>query len=347
MKNLESLSDEQLVMYARKNMPVYRRLISKVGSFFRALMGRNIRQVALAGDVTIDVSDLRGNIKSVDKLRLSNFKAPNFSKLRASIKVLQETDALDELTYIVDRLEASPSAKMKAEAKKLRVVLDGMIDTFNSSLELLENLANAHVPAEVGAVFKDAERTVNNRLSSHLGKNVSADSSILVGAENDSIDFARYFYLEDYVQQRLVLIVTCSLTPVGKEYVMSRHVTTETRIQPPFNYEPGPSVSDISSAIKDEMSLHGVLAEVAKVPLNVDRKRITNAISRFPGVVGVEVGDEDIRVRVKSRRQQQFKDIFAALVSDTDVKAQLGRKYRLNGEYDADDTAWVFTIVSK
>jgi hypothetical protein len=347
MKNLDALSDEQLLAYVQGNVPKYRKILAKVRSFYTALFGK-LKFTSLAGDVTIDVSELgTTSVKVGSKLRLSNYKAPSFQKMKTNIAILHDTDALDELTYSVERLESSSSTKIKAQAKQLRVILDGMIDTYNAALDVLDGLANKHLPQEAGDVFASAQRAVNTLFTSREGKKVDVESSMLIGSEKDAIDFCQYFYLEELTGQKLVLIVTCSLSPVGSEFVMSRHVTTQNRIQPPFNFDTGPSVTDVKYAITEELAMHDIMAQVAKVTLNVDSKRITNAISKIPGVVDLEIGTDTIRVNVTSRRQQQYKDIFAALVSDTDVKKTLGRKFRLNGEYDADTTSWVFSVVSR
>lgn len=347
MNHLDKLSDEELVKYANKRMPVYRRLMSRAKSFLTGLLGRGVMR-ATAGDYTIDVGG-DGEVRGAGKIRLSNFKAPSFTKLKQHVTALQESDALDELTYIVNRLNSSESKVMKAEAKRMYPMLQAMMEAFNTSMEALERIADKHVPVEVANVFQDAAKITNAIMAAYAEEeNVDLLANVLVGSNDDRIDFVQYFDVTEYTENRLFVIVTCSLTAVGNEYVMSRHVTVQDRFQAPFSYDVGEATTDITKSVKTALATHGVIAAIGALTLKIDETRIKRALSKLDFVKSVEFAPKAISVYVKGNKKtfDQEKEIFAVLSADTDIRRMLGRSKRLISKF-TEDKFWQFTVNSQ
>ncbi|AGS82069.1 hypothetical protein O152_gp293 [Pseudomonas phage PaBG] len=346
MKHLEKLTEEQLLEHAKKQMPLYRRLLARATSFLGGLFGKG-RQVATAADVQISVDGMGG--RQVGKLTLSNFKAPSFNKLKSHVTALQESDAIDELDYIVSRLAKSENTKMKAEAKRMLPMLVAMQEAFNDAHEALESIADKHLPAEVGNVFQAADKHVTEFMREYTGDaKVEVPANVLVGAEDDHIDFVQYFELTEFVEQRIYLMVTCSLTAVGNEYVMSTHVTSQDRFQGPMSYDIGEATQDVGKAMRQELAVQGVIVTTGAIKLKVDEKRVTNALKRLPFVTDVKVAPKAINVWVKGnkRTHDQEKEIFAIISSDSDVRTQLGRSRRLVSNF-TEDKHWQFTVTAR
>lgn len=347
MNHLDKMNDEELLGYARKRMPLYRRLMSRAKSFLTSLLGRGAMK-ATAADYKVDVSG-DGKLKSGGSIKLSNFKAPSFTKLKQHISALQDSDALDELTYIVGRLNSSENKLMKAEAKRMMPMLQAMTEAFNNSLEALENIADKHIPVEVADVFAEAEKAVTVIMAAYAeDEKIDLLGSVLVGSEDDHIDFVQYFDVTEYTENRLQVVITCSLTAVGSEYVMSRHVTVLDRFQGPFAYDVGEATTDIAKSVKSALAVHGVIANIGALTLKIDETRIQRALNKLDFVTKVEFAPKAISVYVKGNKKtfDQEKEIFAVLSSDTDIRRMLGRSKRLISTF-TDDKFWQFTVNSR
>lgn len=349
MKHLDGLTDDQLLEFAQKRMPLYRRLMARTKSFLSGLFGMG-SESATAADYKIDVNGDQG-LKQGGQITLTNFKAPSFEKMREHVTALQESDAVDELTFIVDRLSKSENVKMQAEAKRMYAILDALTKTFNRSLEALENIADKHLPVEVARIFESADATVSEMMKAYTGDtNIEVPINVLVGCEDDRIDFVQYFDVTEFANDRMWIVVTCSLTAVGSEYVMSRHVTIQDRFQGPMSYDVGEAVveKDMAKSVKSLLAIHGIVAMTGALPLKLDEKRITTALKRLDFVKDIKIAPKAINVWVKFNKKtfEQEKEIFAVLSSDADIRKLLGRSKRLYSQF-TDDKHWQFSVVSR
>lgn len=349
MINLDTMSDEEVLAYAQKQMPRYRLVLSRMRSFVMGLFGRNSATAASGSYEKIDINSLGDGVKTAGKISLTNFKAPSFSKLKKHIAALQESDTIDELEAIIDRLSASKNPSIQSQAKSMITMLASMQREFNAAQEGLEEVADAHVPKEIAEIFEGAMTVANRVINSYAEPKTPIKLSALlqVGAEDDRIDFCYYMDATEFVDRKMWIIVTCALSKVGEEYLLSRHVTVQDRFQAPMHYDFGVATNDIEKALLHALAEEGVLAQLSKVKLKVDSTRITNALKRLPFFKSAEVEDDEILVYVKNNKQvaAQQVEIFATLTTDTDIRRLLGRTKRLHYTWDADH--WVYSVSSR
>lgn len=347
--DFESLSNEELLAYIKERTPTYRKVISKVTSFCKALTRRGSKLVSLsASDVTLDVSGTGNTGKSGGRVvKVETFRAPNFARLRSSIEVLENTQELDELSQIISIMESRNAKALKSDLKAFSKLYDSMLDAYNTAFSVLEDMAEKVMPTEISNVVIESQKAIQERLKSYKSDNDNPDTSILIGTKGDIIAFSYYTHLDESVGQKLVLVVTCQLKPVRNEYLLTKHVTTLTRILPPFQYSVGPVTNNVRAALLEEMDMHNVLAELSKVELKkVDATTIKAAMETLGYVNDVDVTSDSIVVKVSKAKQDQFKELFARIGANKDVKRLVGTKNRLNGELNKKHE-WVFTIVGR
>lgn len=349
MNNLDRYSDEQLLAFAKKRMPVYRKALVSAMSFLKGLFGNGFR--ATAGDVVVDIGSKGEGIKRGGAVSVRKFKAPNFKTLRKHVSALEESDTIDELEYIIDRLSRNSTASIRNEAKKLSPIRDALVEAYNTSFEALENIADQHIPSEVSLFVTAANKALEDILTAYVGKPQDVEPTILVGSEADRIDFCMYYDVSDHVKDSLWVVLTCSLIPVNGEYTLESHLNYTDRFSAPLSYDIGQKVDKVANlmpAIRDMMAIHGMNAVVGAIKLKIDATRLTKGLQRLPFVTDVKISDKAVNVWVRFNKNTvaQEKEIFAMIASDTDVKRQLGRSKRLVSEF-TDDHHWRFSIVSR
>lgn len=348
MNKFQNMSDAELLAFANQRMPFYRRSFARVRSFLVGLLGRSQRKVATAGDYVVDVSGTDG-VKGGGRIKLASFKAPNFTKLRQHVSALQESDAMDELSDLIDALKKSENKVVKAQAAKMLPMLNTMLETFNDALEALENIADKHLPSEVAVVFAAADKAATDIMRAYTGdESLELDAGVLIGAEEDHLDFVQYYDVSSHIESRLYIYITCSLNSAGGEYVMSRHVTVLDRFQAPMNYDIGEETNDLAKSIKQQLAIHGVVAATSTVELKVDATRLRTSLKKLPFVSKVEVTPKSIDVYVKGHKRtfEEEKELFALLSTDTDIRRMMGRSRRLISNF-TDDNYWQFTVGSR
>lgn len=342
---LERMSNEELLRYINSRKPRYRRLLSSAVSFVRGLLGRS-RIAATAGDYTVDVSGA-GGIKGQGKLSLKNFKAPNFAKLKQAFAALDGSDDIDELKYTIDRFNDSDNRTFKAAAKQLQVQYEALRDAFNDAFDLLENIADKHLPIEVAREFSASQVSVQSVLKAYNGEDVTVESEVLVAGDSAELDFVQYTNIEDVIGEPMLIAVTCRLSPVGSDYIFSTHVNLIERFQAPTTFAIGEQTTNVAETIRKELALHGIVATIGSLKINADPVRLQRLLNRLPFVSKVELDDDAIYVSVEgdSEDADQGKEIFALLRNFKDIKTQIGRTKRLF--YRFEGGRWMFTLGGK
>lgn len=350
MNNLDHMSDLEVLAYAQKRMPLWRSMLFRTKSFLNGLLGRG-RTVAIASE-KININDMAdGHLRKTGTITLSRFKAPSFRKLKNAFNTLQQSDQIDDMQNTADRLSKATDPKVKQGAKSIIALVAQMVETYNDAMELIEGVAEANLPQEVGEVVKEAIAAANAIVQAYTDKkgkvDLSEGSNLLIGAEDDRIDFCLYLDATEWVEKRMFIIVTCSLTAVGSEWIMSRHVTIQDRFQAPMHYDFGVATNDVAKSIRFEMASEGVLAVMDTIKLKVDQTRITNALSALSFFKAVEFDERTIRVYVKNNKKlpAQEKELFATLAADSDIRSMIGRTKRLFSEWEGDH--WKFTVSSR
>lgn len=350
MINFDHMSDAEVIAYAKSRMPVWRKLLSRTKSFLNGLLGRG-RNTAIASE-KINITDMAdGKLCNAGSITLARFKAPSFRKLKNAFSTLQASDQIDDMQHTADALAKVSDPTLQSSAKSILAIVTTMIETFNEALELVENVAEANVPQEVGDVIKEAFAAANAIVQAYTDKKGKVDladgSNLLIGAEDGRIDFCLYMNATEWVERRMYIIITCSLSAVGNEWIMSRHVAIQERFQAPMHYDFGVATNDIAKSIRFAMAAEGVVAVMGTVKLNIDQTRVTNALKSLSFFKSVEFEDKAIHVYVKNNKKSpaQEKEIFATLTADTDIRALIGRTKRLFSEWNEDH--WVFTVAAR
>lgn len=351
MINLDQMSDAEVLAYAQRQMPMWRKLLSRTKSFLNGLLGRG-RSVAIASE-KININDMAdGHLRKTGTITLSRFKAPSFRKLKNAFNTLQQSDEIDNMENTAKRLSRATDPAVKQGAKSIIAIVYQMVEAYNEAMDLIESVAEASLPQEVADVVKEATAAANAIVQAYTDKKGTVDlsegSNLLIGAEDDRIDFCLYLNATEWVDKRMYVIVTCSLTTVGNEWVMSRHVTIQERFQAPMHYDFGVATTDIAKSIRFAMAAEGVIAVMGTVKLtNVDHTRITNALKPLPFYKSVEFEDKAIHVYVKNNKKvaTQEKELFTVMAGDTDIRSLIGRTKRLFSEWNEDH--WTFTVASR
>ncbi|MNQ34126.1 hypothetical protein D3C85_475770 [compost metagenome] len=348
MNRFDGATSEELLKFAQTELPGYRKLLSRLRSFVMGLFGRTAATAASYD--TIDINALGDGVKKGGtKISLTNFKAPSFSKLKGHIATLQASDRIDMLEEWIDACEKDPSKEVKAAAKGAIPLLVALQHQFNAAQEAIEGLADKHIPKEIADIFAEAQAAADKIITSYVesAKPIVLPAILQVGAEDDRIDFCYYMEATEFVERKMWIIVTCGLTNMGGEYVMTRHVTVQDRFQAPMNYDFGVATTDIPKSILHALAEEGVLAAMSTVKLKVDQTRITTALRRLTFVKDVEFQGDEIHVHVKNNKQvaNQQTEIFAVLTTDTDIRRLLGRTKRLF--YVWDENHWVYSVSSR
>lgn len=348
MNRFENATSDELLAFAQREMPAYRKLLSRLRSFVMGMFGR--QSATAANYDTIDINALGDGVrKGGSKINLTNFKAPSFTKLKKHVAILQASDRIDELEAWVDAAEKDPSAAVKQAAKGMIAILTSLQHEFNAAQDALEEIADKHIPKEIAAVFEEAHAQASKIITSYADspKAINLEALLQVGTEDERIDFCYYMECTDYVERKMWIIVTCALTKVGEEYIMSRHVTVQDRFQAPMMYDFGVATTDIEKSMLHALAEEGVLAAMATLKLKVDETRITTSLKRLAFVKSVDFGEREINVHVKNNKQvfDQQKEIFAVLTTDTDIRRMLGRTKRLHASWETDH--WQFVISSR
>lgn len=346
MNRFENATSDELLAFAQKEMPAYRKLLSRLRSFVMGIFGRQAAIAASYDTISVDGDFVH---KTGSKINLTNFKAPSFTKLKKHIAILQASDRIDMLEEWVDAAERDPSPELKQAAKGMIAMLESLQHNFNKAQEAIEGVADKHIPKEIAAVFEEAHKAASSIITSYAesAKAIDLPAILQVGAEDERIDFCYYMECTEFVERKLWIIVTCALTKVGEEYLLSRHVTVQDRFQAPMMYDFGVATTDIPKATLHALAEEGVLAAMSTVKLNLDQTRITTQLKRLPFFKSAEVEERELHVHVKNNKQDaaQQKEIFAVLTTDTDIKKLLGRTKRLF--YTWEDNHWVYTVSSR
>lgn len=352
MNRFDGATSEELLKFAQTELPGYRKLLSRLRSFVMSIFGRTAATAASYD--TIDINALGDGVKSGGrKINLTNFKAPSFAKLKGHIATLQASDRIDMLEEWIDACEKDPSKEVKAAAKGAIPLLVGLQHQFNAAQEAIEALADKHLPKEIAEIFEEAHAAANKIITSYVEseKAIELPAIVQVGAEDDRIDFCYYMECTEFVERKMWIIVTCGLTNVGGEYLLTRHVTVQDRFQAPMNYDFGVATTDIPKSILHALAEEGVLAAMSTVKLKVDQTRITTALKRLSFFKNVDFEGDEIHVYVKNpqvkpkQQAEQQIEIFAVLTTDTDIRRLLGRTKRLY--YVWENNHWVYSVSSR
>lgn len=334
MSKYSHLSDEELYAQYKKNLPRYRKMISKLTGLLKSFFGRVFS--AIAADSIIDVSGSDGG-STGESLRITGFKAPSKAKLKQYLEALDLVDALDVIDETYNRLKNSSNPALKKQAPEIKRTLDALNKAYNEALSALTDVTNKSIPDNVGKIFKEAEEALKS-----IDEKGAADVFVYVGAkEGRGVHFTQILDISDWERESetpiLAVVVTAALEEEDDSYTMHVYVNVHDRNVLPFRYNLGKEiegnsinaiVKELPTAISFELALHNVVAVVAPAPLaGIDATEITDLLTGIEGVSGVSVLDNAIEVEIPSDSRDVITPVLRILNTYRPIKKLLSQGY--------------------
>lgn len=346
MNHLANLTDEQLLAHSKKRMPEYRRLLARLRSLFSRLTGRFLSTASSFGDVRVmDVGGTDGKVK------IKEFKAPNFKTLKRHLSVLAESDTIDELEYTVERFHRSDSAAMRTHAKELRNILNSLIEEYNGAADAVEAIADKHIPTAVTEYFDRANKELLSFLRTTTSEPVELAPLVHVGSDDDTVVFACYHDLTEYATSPTWLVFSATLVLQDKEATFAEELTIMDKYRIPTGFAPEavPQRSAFGTHLRTELAVHGMSKATGTLTLDVNEDLIKKDLKKLAFVKHVKIvnGEIETQIYAKNRNDKELvKDVFAVLVANPEVRSIMRKKKaRLDYTYDEERNAWIFRLV--
>ncbi len=350
MNNLQKLSDEQLLKHVEKRMPEYRKLLARLRGFMQ-LLGSKLGGVFKANASSfadVEVIDVNGEGGSI---HVKEFKAPNFKTLKRHLNVLAESDTIDELEYITERLQRSDSAAVRTKAKQLVGVLNALVVDYNEAFDAVEAIANKHIPASVAAYFDEANKELLSFLKTTTDSKVNLAPTIHVGSEDSKVVFACYHKLTEYANSPTWIVFSASLEVNDTSATFFRELTVLDKYIAPTLFTPDvlPKGVHFGIHLRRQLAAHGVAKLTSSIGFDVDESRVTKELKKLAFVTGVTFEDGEIAVRIRKEKRSDkdlVKDVFTLLVATPEVRSAMRKKKaRLDYEFNEETGSWVFRLV--
>lgn len=235
---------------------------------------------------------------------LTKFTAPDrdhIVKHHGYLKKAREYQ--DELNYMILRLKDSTDKEDKALLKTLIAHKKQMEEKKEKAQDVLEDLANRHVPTELDKASIALEEHVIDMVGDKVAE--TAGAQWFITTTDDSIDFSYYLtlHLPDQnaheLETHLVLTGRINETPNG--FIMRVFLTSMNQFRLPGHYDLGTKIAftsqiTMANAIKREanrlLSTLGVVAALSKNKLHTTTRQLREAgITKLKHVIDLRVQD--------------------------------------------------------
>lgn len=271
-------------------------------------------------DVTGDVSGKRANIIQDHSVELSKFSAPPRETLVKNHSYLKKArEYQEEMDYLITRLKESTDKDDKALLKTLSEHRKLMNAKKDKAQDVLESLAERHVPRELAKAAEALEDHVIKLLGSEEG----IGAQWFITQESDNLDFTFFLHapIKDHHKNHLdvYLALTGRVQETAKGYVMRVFITSMNKFKLPGHYELGERINftsqqTMSNALKREanrlMAKQGLVAALSTNKLDVTTRQLRNAgINKLKHVIDLRVQGNAIYLLLSD-------------VSDADIERQ-------------------------
>src|SRR5690606_15054700 len=350
---LKNMSDEELLSYYEKRVPLYRRALARLTSLIRNVFGRLFKATAAS---TINISGGGGGpVSGSGTLQVDAFRAPSQKKLQEYIDVLDQIDFIEELGYFLERAKASGTKVMMDRGREAARLYNAMVDAYETAIEEMTKIAEGHVPDSVGALFKEVSKILNKRAKA--GNENEPDYYLHVGVKGDDTDFVYNADLTDWArtteEDKLLLVTTVRVTPESDSFRVRVFVNVLDRIALPFKYSLGTEIqadtiakfrTQFNDEVENELALHDVAIFLAPVKLKIDPTELETALEGTAGLKGIHVQDDRITFEIPEGKDQ--KSVIAKVVrhlnSHKNIKKLVRAKYTTRFERDGDSDIYVY-----
>jgi len=252
-------------------------------------------------DVSGDTSGPRGNKIADHVVELSKFTAPPRDSLVKNHSLLKKARQYqDELDFMIATLGESTDKDDKALLKTLIQHRKLMREKKNKAQDVLESLAERHVPNELNRAA--------SALEDHVAVLLGDGAEHMVGQwflsnDAESIDFSYYLHstIQDHHQHNLevYLVLTGRIQETAKGHIMRVFLTSMNSFKLPGQFEPGERINFTSqqtliNSLKREanrlMAKQGLVAALSTNKLNVTTRQLRDAgITRLKHVIDLRV----------------------------------------------------------
>ena len=325
LENLSELSGAQLRSAIAKRIKVYTNAENMLDSFIDAV-GKIVTassdeetydgleeplaahaaslEATAAGRNDIDVTGevgKRANIITDHTVELPKFSAPPRETLVKNHSYLKKARQYqDELDYLVTRLKDSTDKDDKALLKTLIGHRKLMNEKKGKAQDVLEDLAERHVPRELARASEALEEHVIKLLNSD-GKDVGAQWFITQDGDNLDFTFVLHTPIQDHSKHSIdvYLVLTGRVQESAKGFLMRVFLTSMNQFKLPGHYELGERVSftsqqTMANSIKREanklMAKQGLISALSTNKLDVTTRQLRNAgIAKLKHVIDIRV----------------------------------------------------------
>lgn len=333
LENLKDLTGAALRAAISKRIKVYTAAEAKLDSFLselgelalasseemhdgleEALAAYNseLEAIAASGRAEIDVSgdNVRGMPTSrvLDQVvQLDKFTAPPRDQLIKNYSYLKKARQYqDEMDYMITRLRESKDSDDKELLKSLIAHRKKMNEKKNKAQDVLESLAERHVPRELVR----AAESIESHVLTLVGTAVSgaAGSQWFVTQEVDSLDFTYILHIpmQDHSKHNLdvYLALTGRVVETEKSFLMRVFLTSLNQFKLPGHYDLGTRIGFTSSqtmvnALKREanklMAKQGLVSALSTNKLDTTTRQLRQAgITKLKHVIELRVQGDAI-----------------------------------------------------
>jgi uncharacterized protein YrzB (UPF0473 family) len=325
LENLSELSGAQLRSAIAKRIKVYTNAENMLDSFIDAV-GKIVTassdeetydgleetlaahaaslEATAAGRNDIDVTGevgKRANIITDHTVELPKFSAPPRETLVKNHSYLKKARQYqDELDYLVTRLKDSTDKDDKALLKTLIGHRKLMNEKKGKAQDILEDLAERHVPRELAHASESLEEHVIKLLNSD-GKEVGAQWFITQDGDNLDFTFVLHTPIQDHSKHSIdvYLVLTGRVQESAKGFLMRVYLTSMNQFKLPGHYELGERISftskqTMANSIKREanklMAKQGLISALSTNKLDVTTRQLRNAgIAKLKHVIDIRV----------------------------------------------------------
>lgn len=324
LENLSELSGAQLRSAIAKRIKVYTNAENMLDSFIDAvgkivtassdeetydgleetLAAHAASLEATAGRNDIDVTGevgKRANVITDHTVELPKFSAPPRETLVKNHSYLKKARQYqDELDYLVTRLKDSTDKDDKALLKTLIAHRKLMNEKKGKAQDVLEDLAERHVPRELARASEALEEHVIKLLNSD-GKDVGAQWFITQDGDNLDFTFVLHTPIQDHSKHSIdvYLVLTGRVQESAKGFLMRVFLTSMNQFKLPGHYELGERISftsqqTMANSIKREanklMAKQGLISALSTNKLDVTTRQLRNAgIAKLKHVIDIRV----------------------------------------------------------
>lgn len=325
LENLSELSGAQLRSAIAKRIKVYTNAENMLDSFIDAV-GKIVTassdeetydgleetlaahaaslEATAAGRNDIDVTGevgKRANVITDHTVELPKFSAPPRETLVKNHSYLKKARQYqDELDYLVTRLKDSTDKDDKALLKTLIAHRKLMNEKKGKAQDVLEDLAERHVPRELARASEALEEHVIKLLNSD-GKDVGAQWFITQDGDNLDFTFVLHTPIQDHSKHSIdvYLVLTGRVQESAKGFLMRVFLTSMNQFKLPGHYELGERISftsqqTMANSIKREanklMAKQGLISALSTNKLDVTTRQLRNAgIAKLKHVIDIRV----------------------------------------------------------